>query len=400
MSAVSFDVARAFSGPDYFADPYRTYAACLETRRYQAIPGHSGALGIFGHEDARALLAHGAVQAPRLRTFFPVPDLDLTEFKTLQQWVSRSIFHLQGDEHRSLRSIIERPFSQISIQRYESIIQETADARVALLADRTRLNAVDDIAAVLPTQVMGRLLGLPADAWETTRQAARAITYWTDGTHRSRRDTLAAHNSVDSLTGMLTLALARGDGPLLEALCARTIGTEVEIANILAQCVLCLVASESTLGNLIANALYLACAHPHVLTAIQNGELTVSALIDETLRFEAPVQFLQRTITADYLGEFGLIPAGTSVLICVGSAQRSASFVSDGTRFDPFRHQPALLSFGMTERTCIGRSLARLTATATVASLLAGRPALAPRGPVRWGRSFYFRGVAELTLEE
>ena len=399
MSALAADIHHGFMAPDYHLDPYKTYAACRAHDRYGTVPNSGGALGIFGHQDAAALLAAATVQPARLRTFFPVPDPDLVEFTSLQRWISRSILHAQADEHLRLRRLLERPLSPIPVQRYETIIQDTVHQQLSRLPKRRPLDVVKDYAGVLPTQVIARLLGLTPDAWPSVHAAVSALAHWTDNTHRSRRDTCAARDAVDTLTTQLLAALERSDGPLLEGLVGRTTPGPRAVDEIIVQCILFLVAGRATLRNLIANAVHLTSTHRDVREALADGRLTANAIIDETLRVESPIQFLHRTVDEPFTGTLGEISADTAVLICIGSAQRDPTLLNHADRFDPWRTQPSTLAFGMAGRSCLGRALARLTAGTALQSLLQHRPALKTAAPARWGRTFYYRGIAELTLD-
>ena len=398
MSALAADIHHGFMAPDYYLDPYATYAACRAHDRYGTVPHSGGALGIFGHADATALLMAASVQPARLRTFFPVPEPDLIEFTSLQRWISRSILHAQADEHQRLRRLIERQLSPIPVQRYEAVIQDTIDRQLNRLSKRAPIDVVKDYAGVLPTQVIAGLLGLTQDLWPSVHTAVSALAHWTDNTHRTRRDTCAARDAVDTLTTQLLAALDQGKGPLLEGLVGRTPFGPHAIDEIIVQCILFLVAGRATLRNLIANAVYLTSAHRDVRAAVSDGRLTAQAVIDETLRYESPIQFLHRTLDEPFTGTLGEIQADTAVLICLGSAQRDPNAVQDADRFDPWRTQHSTLAFGMAGRSCIGRALARLTATNALQRLIAFRPALKPAGAARWGRTFYYRGIAELTL--
>lgn len=398
MAACVPDDAPEIGSAAYYADPYPAFAARRVASRYHTVPGVDGDVGVYGYHDAVALLSNAAVKSTRLRTFFPVPDPDLAEFQSLHHWVSASVLHSEDAHHRRLRDVLERPLSAIPVQRYEAVIRDAVEAVATPLRDRSSADVVSDYAARLPTDVIARLLGIPARHHATVRDAADALSRWTDNRHRTRRDTANARDAVDTLTALLLAALEAGDGPLLSALIARAHTTATTLDEVVAQCVLFLVAGRATLRHLIGSAVLLTVTWPHVREALTAGDLPATAIIDETLRFECPVQYLRRTVHAGFEGALGPIPAGTGVMISLGSALRDPECTPDADRFDPWRPQPPALAFGLAERACVGRALSRLIAAAALEGYLAHGPAGAVAGTPRWGRTLYYRGLAELPL--
>jgi cytochrome P450 len=398
MVACIQDEAPELGSATYYSDPYPAFAARRAGSSYRPVPGVDGAWGVFGYRDAVALLSQASVKSTRLRTFFPIPDNDLAEFESLQRWVSSSILHREDEQHRHLRAILERPLSAIPVQRYQPCVEQAVAAVLTPLADAAELDVVADYAARVPTDVIGRLLGIGSAHRDTVRDAADALSRWTDNSHRTRRDTATARDAVDTLTTLVYAALDSEDSPLLTALLVHARATPETIDEIIAQCVLFLVAGRATLRHLIGSAVLLTLTSPKVRQALLAGEVTATAIVDETLRLETPVQYLRRTVHADYHGTLGLIPAGTVVMIGLGSAMRDPEYVADGDRFDPTRDHPATLAFGLAGRACIGRALARLIAATALEGLIAQRPAAALNGSPRWGRTLYYRGLAELPI--
>jgi cytochrome P450 len=109
----------------------------------------------------------------------------------------------------------------------------------------------------------------------------------------------------------------------------------------------------------------------------------VPALIEETLRWDAPIQFVFRNTTRDT--ELGgvAIPKGRVVIPLLGSANRDERRFADADRFDFQRDMQGHVGFGFGAHFCLGASLARLEATAALEALLPELP-----GRVRAGAEF------------
>lgn len=89
-----------------------------------------------------------------------------------------------------------------------------------------------------------------------------------------------------------------------------------------------------------------------------NASATISKLIIESIRFDSPVQMIGRKTLVDTQVGGVVIPADSRIFIHIGAANRDLSAFEHAHRFIPTRRGPPLLSFGLGEGQCLGRSLA------------------------------------------
>lgn len=158
-----------------------------------------------------------------------------------------------------------------------------------------------------------------------------------------------------------------------------------------------LVAGSITTAYLIGNALMALATCPALLMAVRDEPPLVGAIVEETLRHQAPVQLMFRTAMADVDLAGTLIPKGTTVLPLLGSANRERIF-SDPDRFDIRRNSTEHLAFGHGVHHCLGAALARLEARVAVEELLARTAFLEPDGAMERVTSLVFRAPTELSL--
>lgn len=382
----------------FFADRYPTYAAYREAERYYAVPGSNGAVGIFGHADALHFLGATTVQPDRLRTFFPVPDPELADFALLQQWIGTSVLYARGDLHARIRTLIERPLSAIPVQRYDDVITQSVADVAATVGTNESFDGAADYAQKAPTAALIRLMGLDDTTLPRVSSETDTLCGWVDNRFRTRRDTSAAQSACGHLIDSIDKAIDGSAGPLLQALLGRCGSDPSDVDLVVSQCVLFFVIAQATVRHLIGNALHLVVSRPDVRSALLTGDLDALAVIDETLRFEAPVQFLRRTLHAETTGRLGTLAAGTPILIGLGSAQRDPDYVAQPDVFDPWRTPVSLLAFSQGGRSCLGRSLARLIAARALDALLRRRPDLRCSGSPRWIKALEYRGLGSLPL--
>lgn len=100
----------------------------------------------------------------------------------------------------------------------------------------------------------------------------------------------------------------------------------------------------------------------------------VTPLVEEILRFDAPVQWLARTTTADVALHDAAIPRGARVALLFGSANRDERRYSDPDVFDIDRTFRRNVAFGEGIHHCLGAPIARMEAKLFFRALLTDYP--------------------------
>jgi cytochrome P450 len=124
----------------------------------------------------------------------------------------------------------------------------------------------------------------------------------------------------------------------------------------------------------------------------------VPAVIEETLRFDAPVQIVFRNATQDVEIGGTRIPKGAYVAPLLGSANRDERRFPDPDRFDPARDAQGHVGFGFGKHFCLGASLARMEARVALEALVPELPRLERERPRLLVDSFLVRGPRRLEL--
>jgi cytochrome P450 len=190
------------------------------------------------------------------------------------------------------------------------------------------------------------------------------------------------------------------DGILLAVRRALDVGTlqEGEVQIILHTL---LSAGGETTSSLVGNAVRLLADDKELQRRLRDKPELVDAFVEEALRLESPFRQQMRSIPHDTTLGGVDIPAGSTVVLLFGSANRDpAQFdnpdVIDLTRGSPRRH----LAFGHGIHYCVGAALARIEAKAVLTTLLERTHEFAvdQHDAPRWAESFLVRRHEHLPL--
>jgi cytochrome P450 len=307
-------------------------------------------------------------------------------------------------DHTALRKRVERSFTPRRIRALAPRLDALAAALAAPLAARGRCDVIAELAAPLPVILIAELMGVdPARHGEFKRWADAVITR---GTGRLPTDA-AARAALEArvaefksfLGGIIEARRQAPTDDLIGALVrddAEAPGLSPEQALNFA--VLLLLGGSETTTNLIGNVLRALLADEEALDRARAQPAVLPAVVDEALRHDSPVQSVLRrtTIEVELAGQ--RVPAGATVLLLLGSANRDERVFSDPAGFRLDRGELKHLAFGLGPHYCLGATLARMEAEAALAALLAlPRPRLA-RADVELVDSFVLRGPRALEL--
>jgi cytochrome P450 len=186
------------------------------------------------------------------------------------------------------------------------------------------------------------------------------------------------------------------DDLLSELIRAEDDGQCLSEPELIATCVLLLVAGHETTVGLISNAILALLRHPDQLAALRADPALAAGAVEETLRYDAPVQLTGRVARGGMQVGQVSAPDGAVLLLLLAAAGRDREAFADPDRFDIRRAAGSHLAFAAGPHFCLGAPLARLEATIALQAFatrvtgpeldpagLAYKPNLNLRGPER-----------------
>jgi cytochrome P450 len=143
-------------------------------------------------------------------------------------------------------------------------------------------------------------------------------------------------------------------------------------------------AAVETSASSITNGLWLLSRHPDQRRWLATHPEHIGAAFEEIVRYESPVQSTKRRVLADVVVGGVEIPAGASVVLLLGAANRDERRFPGAEAFDVRREAQRNLAFGEGIHHCIGAPVARLEGPLALAEVLRRDPEYVLEGaPVR-----------------
>jgi cytochrome P450 len=313
------------------------------------------------------------------------------------------LLSMDPPDHTRMRKLANKGFTPRLIRAMEPRVQAIVQDLLKPLTRQAEADLVPSLAVPLPIIVIAEMLGI-----ELERQAD--FKRWSDSLVQSlNRPTDEAvrakirQNNTEFRAYMAYMIQKRRTEPgddlitaFVQAEEERQTLTSVEILGLT---VLLLGAGNETTTNLIGNAVLALLDHPDELAKVRTDRASVSALVEEVLRYDSPVQVVYRQATQDVELEGGKLPAGATVLVLLGAANRDERKFSDPDRFEVARNPPDHVGFGYGIHYCLGAPLARLSSRVALDALLFDCPPFTQiREQVPRIAAFLVRGPQTLPL--
>ncbi|WP_194818211.1 cytochrome P450 [Nocardia sp. XZ_19_385] len=321
---------------------------------------------------AKALADHAVFSSNFGLPQMPAPEAIKEQIEEIQAqgWPAvPTLLTADPPEHHYYRRMLAKAFTPRFIAQLEPRIREIAQALAGELPAGEPVEFVKTVAAPLPLRVIAHVLNVPdertGDFKRWSDQFTATVGAELDDAGRldqarslleyqkffaAELDARRAEPRADLLSGLVHApSLEDGDAPISTAACL----------SIIQQL---LIAGNETSTKLLTGVFEQLARAPKWWDWLREDPAERSALvIEEGLRFLAPVQSMFRITKAEAtLGGY-TIPPGQLVVLGFGSASRDEAAFERPEEFDPLRPDAkSHLAFGAGIHACLGASLARL----------------------------------------
>lgn len=356
--------------PEVRANPYPYYAALRrESPVHQLLPG-APLFALSRYNDVVFALHHPEVfSSTALQVLAQGGGISLgpnsgalAGHRALE---SAMMIATDPPDHARLRRLVNRGFTPRRIAALEPRLRELAAGFVEQVAGAGRMDLVSDVAIPFPVTVIAELLGVEPDRREQFKRWSDAIVIGLSGVSSEfGRDDIV--RVADEMTDYIEQIVAeRRENPrddLVSVLVDAEQGEALTAGEVLSFVILLLIAGNETTTNLIGNTMKALLNHPDQMADVERDTSLIPAVLEETLRFDSPIQGLPRKAMRDVEMERGTIPKDAFVMVLFASANHDEHQFLEPERFDMRRDPRGHVAFGHGIHFCLGASLARLEA--------------------------------------
>ncbi|MBM4791637.1 cytochrome P450 [Streptomyces sioyaensis] len=317
----------------------------------------------------------------------------------------RGFLGLNPPDHTRMRALVSQAFTRRRVERLAPRIEELTDELFTAM-ERTPgpVDLIEGLATPLPVAVISELLGVPTEdrhrmlTWSHAVAGALVPDFLLPP-GAAEQEARARREFTDYLRELVVeRRRAPGDDLLSALVTVHDDGDALTENELLATCTLLLIAGHETTVNLIGNGTLALLRHPDQLTRLRNDPALTDNAVEELLRYDSPVQLTVRFALQDAEVAGVPVPAGSTLLLLIGAANRDPAAYEHPERLDigrtPLRH----LAFGQGIHFCLGAPLARLETQIALRMLLARAPQVRLAGEPEWKDHITLRGLSRLPL--
>jgi len=424
VSRPNFDALDFFRDESFLADPY-PYFEHMRSQCPVRRESHHDVVMVTGYDEAIAIYNDTTTWSSATSVTgpfpgFPVPlegnDVsELIEKHRDEVPFSDQLPTFDPPKHTAHRALLMRLITPKRLKENEEFMWRLADRQMDEFIDRGEVEFVSEYAQPFAMLVVADLLGVPEEDHEKFRDRL--------GLNRRRTGMLGgleegdslAHSPLEFLYEQFSAYVEdrrrepRGD--VLTGLATATFpdGSTPDVIDVTRIAANLFAAGQETTVRMLSTGLQFIAEDPDLQQMLRDRREQVPNFVEETLRIESPIKGdfrLSRVPTS--VGGVDL-PAGTTVMVLNGAANRDPRRFPNPDVFDIDRvNARQHISFGHGAHTCPGAPLARAEGRVSIERLLDRMPNIrineAEHGPVGARRyeyvpTYILRGTRRLHLE-
>ncbi|KMJ57540.1 hypothetical protein AB685_16170 [Bacillus sp. LL01] len=369
--SVHTDFAKAF-----IEDPYSIFKLAHEVQPFQWFHFFE-AQGwlVTGYKEAESVLKDSRF-VKEVRNLVPQEEMPAI-LETLMPVVNLTrnmMLFRDAPNHTRLRGLVTKAFTPRMTERLRPTIVEMANFLLDRRKGQTNHELIRDFAYSLPVMVITELIGVPKEDRELFRLWSHSFVKFIDfNTTQADLEEVAPHLQEADLYMRKLIGKKRVNPSedLLSGLIAVSdAGDKLNEDEMVATCLLLLIAGHETTVNLITNGYYLLLNHREEMKKLLADPSLIGNAVEEILRYDPPVLLTTRWVGEDMELCGQQLKKAQVAMIALGAANRDPEVHKDPDAFNVSRENVKHLSFASGAHFCLGAPLARLEAVVALQVLL------------------------------
>ena len=370
----------SFMDPNVMSDPYEFYEVLQQEQPVYLMP-ETGMYMVTRYDSVRQVLTQPDVFSN---------DTSLAADKSLQSEHAQkyqAILEEKGwghvqtlqrtdpPEHSRYRKLLDRVFTASRVKELGPSVDNISDELIDHFVDRGSCEFVSEYAMPFPGIVIAEQLGLDRSKITTFKRWGDAMLSMATRIMSEEEVIATAEIELEAQHFLADIFEDRRANPqpdLISAL-VHAHGDDMapltmhELQNLMHQLI---TGGFETTQSAISHAIWLLVRQPELQDQLHSDPAKIKKFVEESLRWESPVQGLFRVTKSDVELDGTMIPAGSFVIARYAAANRDADKFECPHQFDLSRKNAgAHLAFGSGPHFCVGAMLARREMTTAVGDM-------------------------------
>jgi aromatic O-demethylase, cytochrome P450 subunit len=334
-------------------DPYPLYARMRRERPIAWVPD-TERLWITTWDLCTEAGANDAVFGPTKEAFYLV-------------YGHPNVMSMTGDEHLESRAPLDARFRPRAVMEYvDAILRETAVRYIEEVRERGSADLNSEVLEPIAMRSIGDVIGFTDVGNETLARWLHALGAYLVDLGRQSEITDSGERVKEEIREYLAGRLKDFEGQPGDSTLAMMFthgmpeGQLRPIDEVIGNTGLMVVGGFQEPAHGTSSAVYGLLGRPQQAAAVAADPTALSMqAMQEGLRWIAPFGMTEKLTTEDI--ELGgvMIPAGTEIALCMGSANRDEKVFENPDIYDLGRERRAHVSFGFGVHLCVGHYVAR-----------------------------------------
>jgi cholest-4-en-3-one 26-monooxygenase len=373
--------------------------------RHKGAPGEEDFWCITKHADLKLVSKDPATFSSEAKATLLL-DPEPATLPGLQQ----IMLNMDPPRHRQYRAIVNKAFTPRMVKDLEAGVDRIIAKILDDVGERGECDLVDDIAAILPMEVICEMVGVPDEDRRAIYELGNKMVGFDDpelnpeGRNKEGmnvEDPQAAAAEMFMYAAKLKERYTRhpADNLTTALLNAEVDGQKLSDLDFNSFIMILAIAGNETTRTVTTNGMLDLMRHPDQQAQVARDLSLVPSAVEEMLRVNPPVHCFRRTAMKDTVIRGVKIAEGDKIIMWYPSVNRDEEIFDASDSFDVRRNPNEHLSFGIGEHFCLGSNLARMELRKIFAGILSRFPDMEIAAPPRRLRSNFINGVKEARVK-
>ncbi len=317
-------------------------------------------------------------------------------------WIP-SMINLDDPDHKRRRNLVNRGFTPRRVSDHAPLIRRVVTQLIDAVAEKGSCDFVRELAAPLPMAIIGTMLGVAEEDWDTLLQWSEDMLRGTDRSASAEVRSAAMQAGAGyAAYAMKVINDRRKESreDLMGILVDSEIdGERLTDQELIQESLLILIGGDETTRHVISGGMEALIENPDQRQKLIDDPTRIPTAVEEMLRWVTPIKNMNRTALEDAVLRGQKIREGDKVLLLYQSGNRDERVFDEPKKFDVERSPNDHVAFGgYGTHFCLGAPLARLELRIMFDELLRRLPDMEIDGDLPLRPSNFIVGIEEMPV--